>query len=113
MTRTDANGVPVLEKVSTKITTLERMLEYRQEKLRDGAGISQGVAGHYEREQEALQTAIVALRFHKAQVEGLDEPMKVLREMVEAATDPQVGVLRMRNAVRRAKAVLDEYGETV
>lgn len=113
----DPQGVPVLEKVGAKLTTLERMREHRQEQLDDlaqGRGkISEGVAGHYRKEVDAISAAEVALRYHRGTIENLDTPFSVLREIVDAYEGPAVQELKLRDAVRKAKSVLAEYGQVV
>lgn len=110
----DTQGVPVLERVGSMLDTLDRMVEFRRERL-DGyaAGqgtISDGVAGHFKKEVTALEGAKVALRFHRATVEGLEEPFTLLRAIVDAYEGPATQELKLRDAVRRAKSLLAEYG---
>lgn len=115
-TPTDANGAPVLLRVSTLLGTLERMLEHRQDAL-EAQQDSPGVLGYYAKEVKALQGAIAALKFHRATVEQLPQFVTSLRDVLDALevqneTDaPELH--KLAAAKKRAGQVLAEYEHLV
>ena len=105
---------PHIERVSGKLAQLERMAEFRQQRLdrqeygRDG--------GHFMRaELSALDAACKALRWHRAEVEGLDTPLLALSSIVDALTEGGDGAIDpvafpdLRAALARARDVLEEW----
>lgn len=99
---------PEFRRLGAKISTIDRMIEFREEELK-GGNTSRGTATYYRKEIEALRMGKAALVYHQAVINGLDEPLGVLRAVVEAYEGPADEEGRLRNAVRRAKAVLEEY----
>jgi hypothetical protein len=107
---TDQHGRPLLKGLAKKLIVLERRREFLLESLdrRTGPGGNKG-RQFAEQEADALGTAIVALRYHLAVIEGLDTPISVLREVVTAYDGPPNGEAKLRAAVRRGRAVVDEF----
>lgn len=110
----DARGAPVLLRIGTLLTTLERMVDHRREELKSVSGenrrgrISPAVATYYLAECKALEAGMAALTYHRATVEGLPEFVSVLRAVADAAEDPEA----LKSAARRAAIVLTEYDRT-
>jgi hypothetical protein len=107
----DAHGAPVLLRIGTLLTTLERMVDHRREQLQSvstagGRGkISPAVADYYRAECLALEASMAALVYHRATMQGLPEFVSALRAVAEASEDPGA----LKSAARRAAIVLAEY----
>lgn len=105
----DAGGVPQIFRVSARIGTLERRCDYLEAQIEDGDG---GASRDFDKaELKALKVAIVALRYHRASVEGLAQPMLALQELVDAVKrDPEyVAVDGGSDAMVRAETLLEEW----
>ena len=96
--------LPRIHGLSGKLLTLERRREFLTRQLTEGVG-SRGALEFARSEQEALEAVVDALRYHRAIVNGLDNPLTVLRELVEALQDGRSAT----GAIHRAKQVLEEY----
>jgi hypothetical protein len=106
----DERGRPVIEATAKHLVVLERRREYLLEQLQARQGAGAGKSREFAKQEvSALTAAIAALRYHRLVIEGLDEPVSVLREMVEAYDGPAGNEVRLRVAVRRAKSVLDDF----
>jgi hypothetical protein len=126
---TDAAGAPVIEHVSGKIATLERRAQHLGERLNGGRQGSAASAAFDRAELSAIEAAVRALKYHRAQVETLDEPILALSEIVQAhdeqeeriedmiaGGDMQAALAEIRHpnarlmaAVHRARVVLREW----
>jgi hypothetical protein len=107
----DANGAPVLFRVGSLVSTLERMLEHRQDVLQRGVG-SAGTLGFYTKEERALRAAIAALLHHRATVERMPELVTVLGEL-HRASDRNASPMALGAARARAESLLAEFGPLV
>lgn len=106
----DSAGAPRIERVAGKLAQLERMADYREARL--SAGEVRGGGEHFARaEASALRAGIAALRYHRAQVEGLDDPVLALQALVDAlgGADEEADSAELQEALRRAEAVLREW----
>lgn len=77
--RTDRSGRPIIERVLSKIATLERMAEHWERKLTEGRGNRDFLSA----ELAALRYGAIALKHHRAEVEGEDTPRLALAELVD------------------------------
>lgn len=101
---------PHIERVAGKLAQLERMVEYRESQL--SAGEFRGNGHFLKAEISALGAACDALRWHRAEAEGLDTPILALQEVVDAfrgSDGGAAGVENMAAAVARAEKVLAEW----
>jgi hypothetical protein len=108
--KVDSQNTPVVPRVAHHLLRFERMLEFRRERMQAGT-MSPGALGHFEHEIEAIEAGMLALRFHRATVEGLDSPFVVLRELLAAYEGEGAGEQRLEQAMQRAKAVLEDFGQ--
>lgn len=110
---TDAAGAPIIEGLSAKIGVLERRKEFLDEQIEDRA-VSRGAEGFAKSERKALKAGILALKYHRADIEGLDQPILVLQELVDAykkgGPDGE-GFRDFRVALERARKLLAEWGD--
>ena len=105
--RLDDAGAPVIERVAGKVAQLERMVEYREGRL---SASEHGGGGHFlKSEVSALRAGIAALRFHRAQVEGLDDVVLALQGLVDAHRKGDA--VEGAAALGRAEKVLQEWEE--
>lgn len=112
----DQSGPPRIKKVSAKIGALERRCEFLEGQIERGE-VTGSQLDFIRAERKALDAAIQALKFHRAEVEGLDQPILALQELVDAmgqhAVDtearPSVPSPRVVQAFRRAETVLKEW----
>lgn len=106
---TDSEGRPLVVGSTHKhLAALERRLDYLETNLAGGKG-SEGSRQFQEAEVRALRAAIIALTYHRSVIQRFDEPVGLLREMVDAYEGPPQAEGRLRAAVGRAKAVLEEF----
>jgi hypothetical protein len=113
-----------IERVSAKIATLERRLEWLDERIaRYAPDRDTGPRLNYDRaEREALYAAVRALKLLRAQLEPETDPVLALDELVFATklllsdasahgyTPPRDLGLRVIEAFRRAEKLLSEVG---
>jgi len=106
----DQNGAPILVDVAKHLVALERMQRFRHEKLNEQAE-SPGVLGHYAKELSAIKASIAALRYHRATIQGLPEPLGLLRELVAVYDQPATEghVERFNRLFEEARGVLLTY----
>lgn len=98
---------PMIDKVNASIAALERRQRFLQEKIDRNAGSAGAL--HFDREElVALDNALRALRLHRADVEGLDDVVLALDEILSAAREGWTGE-RLGNAIRRAERTLGEW----
>lgn len=106
---TDDAGAPVIHRVSSKISALERRAEY----LEDHMGtLGESAANFARSELKAIKGGIAALTYHRAEVEGLDTAWLALQELVEAIDAPSGavgGTGRVASAVARGRELLAEH----
>jgi hypothetical protein len=104
----DETGRPQIFKVGAMLTSLDRMIEHREQRLEEGTD-SQGVLGYYSKELKALRASKAALLYHRATIERLPHFVDALRRVVAEvpANSPLPG---LRAAREQAQSVLDEYG---
>ncbi len=107
----DANGAPIIVRVANHLVTLERMLRYRAQALVDQAETPQ-VLFHYAKEKSAIQASLATLRYHRATIQRLPEPLGMLRQLV-AANDSgdQAEVGRLLEAARGLLLTYPAEGE--
>ncbi len=72
-----------LQQLNGKIATLERRADHLQRQL-DQDECSAGARSFIAAERSALEAAIVAMRLHYHEVEGLAGPLQVLRDLIAA-----------------------------
>jgi hypothetical protein len=105
----DENERPRLERVAGKLAQLERMAEYRESKIKAGALTGDG---HFlKAEASALRAACDALRWHQAEVNGLDQPILALQEVLDVVRS-EVGErasVAIMAVLQRADRVLAEW----
>lgn len=106
----DNDDAPKLKAVGDRLSTLDRMREFRKGQL-DDPKLRHGTAVYYRKEIAAIDAAMAALRYHRAVVQGLDEPFGLLRELVNAYDGPADAEGRVRAAIRRARALLEEFDQ--
>lgn len=113
-----------VERASAKIGTLERRLEWLDERIaRFGPQAETGPRLNYDRaERDAIAAAIKALRYHRALLEPETDPILALQElldstrailldMAESGATPSRDVgLRAIAACERTAKILDEIG---
>ena len=105
----DEAGAPVIERVSSKIAALERRAEYLEDQLAEWRG-SPGGKGFARAELSALRAGIAALRYHLAEVEGLDQPLLALQGLLDAVPESiRYSESGLAGACRRAKELLEEW----
>jgi len=101
-----------LKNVGPALSALERRAKYLATQLTDWRGSDTGKQ-FAETELEALEVGIAGLKLHRAQLEGMAEPVGALRDLVAAAEDlGELGKtgLELRAALKRAKLALEEFG---
>lgn len=103
---TDDAGAPVIKRVSAKIGALERRAEHLEEQLSAWTR-SRGGKHFAEGELKAIKAGIAALRYHRADIEGMDTPILALQQLVDAAGDE--AACADWPEVKRARAVLLEW----
>lgn len=108
--QTDSQGRPVLKYVSAKLQSIEHRMQRLEDNLRLRRG-STGALDYDRRELEALQAAKVALTYHRATIEGLDEPLGLLKAIVEAYNGPAGEERRLKLLIQQAEELLREYGQ--
>jgi hypothetical protein len=106
--REKGQQLPQFKTVSMKIASLERRRAYLERQIENGQG-STGSLDYMRAEAAALAAAQVALTFHKNVIERLDEPLGVLRDLIAAYDGPADQEARLRAAVNRGRAVVDEF----
>lgn len=102
----DANGAPIIVRVANHLVTLDRMLRYRAQALVEQAETPQ-VLFHYAKEKSAIQASIATLRYHRAVIQRLPEPMGLLRRIVAAQDDQEPGAVRA--LIEEARQVLKTF----
>lgn len=99
----------MLRNVSSKIGSLERRQDYLRKQVSERRG-SPGALQFAHAELEAINAAVLALKFHRNTIEAVDEPIGVLKDVVEAyKAPPDSGELRL--AIKRAELVLEDFGK--
>ncbi len=112
-TDNDEAGLPVIKKVSARIAALERRAEFLEDQIEDGA--TGPILNFAKGELKALNAGITALRYHRAEVEGLDQPILALEELMQAAEATLGGIPgsverdRTLAAIRRSVELLAEW----
>ena len=108
---TDREGRPILRDVRQHIGTLDRRKDYLLEQIGgNGRRPMSETAKRFAREEvAALRTAVVGLEYHQGVIGRMDEPIGLLREVVEAYEGPVDQEGRMRAVVKRAKLLLEEF----
>ncbi len=113
--QTDDAGAPVIPRVSGKIAALERRADYLEGQLEGGRGSETG-QNFAKAEVSAVRAGILALRYHRAEVEGMDTPILALQELVDAlgkqALESESRPLPTQAVVaafRRSEVVLEEW----
>jgi hypothetical protein len=102
----DRSGAPIIERASGKLGQLERMLDYRESRLEEDE--RSGRRDSFTRsEASALRAAIVALRYHREQVEGLPDLATSLSLLLVALENAEH--LDLVAAVAQARAVLERW----
>lgn len=97
-----------IEHISNKIGVIERRLEHLERRLKETP--DHRGRDYDEAEMAALRVAIVCMKLHRADAEGIDGPVHALRELVDVI-GPNVGAKasKLKTAVRRAESVLKEW----
>lgn len=106
----DPQGRPVIRYVSAKLQSIEHRMQHLETNIRLRRG-SPGALEYDKRELEALEAAKVALTYHRATIEGLDEPLGLLGQLVEAYNGPVGEERRLKLLMQRAAELLKEYGQ--
>lgn len=102
-----------LQQLNGKLATLERRTEHLQRQLDENA-CSAGARSFIKSELAALNTAMIAMRLHHAQVEGMPHPVGMLRELVAAveklAEDlPPQATDHLTELLERASVAITEF----
>lgn len=102
---------PQIERVSSKIATLERRSEWLEQRIKDPR--NERTRSFDEAEHSALEAAIKALRYHRAALEPETDPVLALAEVLDAvdeqvAANDQIPSERVRQALTRARLVMKE-----
>jgi len=99
--------------VSSKIATLERRQDFLRRQLDNWRG-SDGGRQYALAEISALDAAVLALRYHRADVEGLDTVVLSLEGLVDslngvAVSMPEPQRTNVERELQRAHLVLKEW----
>lgn len=101
-----------LQSVGPALSALERRAKYLQNQLLDWRGSDSG--RQFARDElEGIEKGIAALKLHRAELEGMSEPIGALRTLIEAVDSlGNMGVagIELRAAVKRARLALEEFG---
>lgn len=121
-TEKTGSGPPVIRNVSARIAALERRAEYLENRLQGGQTRSETAANFERAELAGVRAGIRALRWHRSEVEGLDDVVAALEELMTAidlrskacGETPSNGGCeaadrRYREAMARARRVLQEW----
>ena len=109
----DASGAPIIMGVARHLVTLERMLRFRAAALVEQAESPQ-VLSYYAKEKAALGASIAVLRYHRATVEQLPEPLGLLRDITAAWDEGRmVDVGKLLDQARQLRTVYPQPGELV
>ena len=98
------NALPVIRGLAGKVMALERRRDFLAKQIKQKKG-SENALQFALSEKDALQAAIDALNYHRAVVNGMDTPLSLLREIVEAVESDEVD----NNLTEKARIVLDQY----
>jgi hypothetical protein len=103
---TDQHGAPIFENTAAKIRTLRRRMELLKTQLE---GWRPGYRGEdfARAEVAALRAGIAALKYHRAEVQGLDTVVTVLEQLVEAVGEEAAWASAPE--LERARKVLAEW----
>ena len=101
----------VTQQLLGKVATLERRADHLQRQLDDWQS-SSGARTFVAAERSALEAAIVCMKLHYAEVEGLEHPLQSLRELIgylEKSGNPAPELTRL---LERASVAVTEYDAT-
>lgn len=99
---------PKLQQLLGKVATLERRADHLQRQL-DRGECSPGARSFIAAERGALEAAIVALRLHHAEVEGLTKPLEVLRELIAFLESDEGSDEELTRLLERASVAVVEF----
>lgn len=102
------NRTQQMQHLSAKLSTLERRADHLQRQL-DANACSLGARSFITAELAALSAAMVALRLHHAEVEGLDTPVNVLRQLILALEKHEDLDEELTDLLERASLAVTEY----
>jgi hypothetical protein len=109
-----AEELPSIRGVSAKIACLERRRAHCQAQVDEGRGSKAGLSFAKE-EVSALTAALQSLKFYRAEVDGMDDAVVVVRDFLAATEDiPDSGMtLEQQRALikirKRARELLVEW----
>lgn len=95
--------------ISKKIGVIERRVEHLEARLRNEPH-RRGIE-YDQTELGALNAALVCMKLHRADAEGLNGPVNALRELLDSLgpVNRPGNTLPVRAAMRRAESVLQEW----
>ncbi len=101
----------VTQQLLGKVATLERRADHLQRQL-DNWQSTSGARDFASAERAALEAAIVCMKLHYVEVEGMEHPLQSLRELIthlekKVKLDPELTRL-----LERASVVITEYDAT-
>src|SRR3990167_10580420 len=82
MTQIMPDGALLIEKVNLKIGKLEELIDRYDTKISNC--VNPGTLGYMKQERAALKAGLAALRYHRAEVEGVGDILGALRRLVNA-----------------------------
>jgi hypothetical protein len=98
----------VTQKLLGKVATLERRADHLQRQL-DNWQSSSGAREFASAERSALEAAIVCMKLHYAEAEGMDQPMKVLRDLIAYLEKKAKPDAELTQLLERASVALTEF----
>lgn len=101
----------VTQQMLGKIATLERRADHLQRQL-DNWQSSSGAREFAAAERSALEAAIVCMRLHYTEVEGLEHPLQALRELIACLEKRGKLDANLTRLLERASLAVTEYDAT-
>lgn len=109
---TDDAGAPRIRRTSAKISALERRQDYLEGQIEEAKDTRSASLSYDKAEYSALIAAVLCMKYHRADVEGLDMPILALQALTDAngMAFGQGRSVALKDAWKRVKEVLDEWG---
>jgi prefoldin subunit 5 len=99
------------QKLSSKMGTLERRAEHLERQLNDGR-CSDSSRSFIVAELSALETAVQALRLKYLEIESMQHPIAVMRELIEAVEKLEGHGPKLTALLERASVAVTEFEAT-
>lgn len=102
----DEHGYPVVPRATLKIAALERRAAHLDERL--ASGRYGAVSDSFDKgERLAIEAGILALKYHRSEVEGIGDVVTALEAVVVAHATKS----NMAPAIADARRALEEWGD--